>query len=218
MTRIKICCITSPEEARQATNAGADALGFVSNMPSGPGIISEQKIKRIIPQLNPFIIPVLLTCENIPKNLVNQYRYCRPAAIQLCEPLTIPNLQILRRKLPGVTLIHVIHVKDNKAIKEAEDYASLADAFLLDTGQRSGLKKQLGGTGQVHDWSLSTIIVQTCAKPVILAGGLKIENVAEAIKTVRPYAVDVCSGVRSNNKLDQTKLYSFIDAVKKANL
>lgn len=216
LTRIKICCIQDRHEAEMAAEAGAHALGLVSSMPSGPGVISDDEIKSIITGIKPFTIPVLLTSKNDPAEIRAQALYCKPGAIQLCEPLTESALQTLRKLLPGTALIRVIHVSGKESVTEAHQFSSLVDAFLLDTGQRSGPQKQLGGTGKTHDWNLSSEIVRTANRPVILAGGLNPENVQAAIKAVRPYAVDVCSGVRSENKLDAKKLHDFIHAVQNA--
>ena len=216
MTRIKICCIKDQNEASLASEAGAYALGLVSAMPSGPGVISDQDIKTIIAGCSPFITTVLLTSKNDPVEIKQQADYCRPGAIQLCEPVTESVLQQLREILPGISLIRVIHVTGPESVAEAHQFSCLVDAFLLDTGQRSGPQKQLGGTGRTHDWSLSAEIVEMINKPVILAGGLNPGNVQEAIQKVRPYAVDVCSGVRSNDRLDEKKLQRFIQAVQES--
>jgi phosphoribosylanthranilate isomerase len=217
MTRIKICCITSSEEAHIAASNGADALGFVSDMPSGPGVISESEIKNIISGLGPFVLPVLLTSKNTAADISVQYNYCCPGAFQLCEPMTEKELRKLTKLLPAVPLIRVIHVSGPESLEEAKFYEPFINAFLLDTGQRSGRLKQLGGTGKTHDWSLSTEIVKSVKIPVILAGGLNAQNVKQAIEYVKPYAVDVCSGVRTNNRLDPVKLSEFISIVRASN-
>jgi len=210
MTRIKICCIANSEEASIATSLGADAIGLVSEMPSGPGVISELQIKQIIEKTPPFVIPVLLTSKINALEICDQVNYCRPRAVQLCEPLNESDLKQLAKLLPGISLIRVIHVTGQESIKEAKTYASYVNAFLLDTGNRSGPKKQLGGTGETHDWSISAEIVKSVDVPVILAGGLNPQNVKQAIEYIKPYAVDVCSGVRTNDQLDPEKLSEFI--------
>jgi len=215
MIRIKICCITNFEEAQIATSCGVDALGLVSEMPSGPGVISELQIKQIIEKLQPFVIPVLLTSKNIAVEICDQVDYCLPRAVQLCEPLDESELKQLAKLLPGTPLIRVIHVSGQESIEEAKIYASYVNSFLLDTGKRSGPKKQLGGTGETHDWSISREIVKSVDVPVILAGGLNPQNVKQAVKYVKPYAVDVCSGVRTNGQLDPTKLTKLISAVER---
>jgi len=217
MTRIKICCITNSEEAHIAASNGADALGFVSGMPSGPGVIPESEIKNIISGLGPFVLPILLTSKNTAADIVIQFNYCCPGTFQLCEPMTEKELRKLTILLPGVALIRVIHVSGPESLAEAKIYEPLISAFLLDTGQRSGRLKQLGGTGKTHDWSISAEIVKSVKIPVILAGGLNAQNVKQAIEHVKPYAVDVCSGVRTGNRLDPVKLSEFISIVRTCN-
>jgi phosphoribosylanthranilate isomerase len=214
MTRIKICCIANSEEASIAKSLGADAIGLVSEMPSGPGMISEFQIKQIIKKLPPFVIPVLLTSKNRAVPICDQVKYCRPRAVQLCEPLDESELKQLTQLIPGIPLIRVIHVSGQESVEEAKTYESYVNGLLLDTGQRSGPAKQLGGTGKTHDWFISAEIVKSVNVPVILAGGLNPQNVKQAVKYVKPYAVDVCSGVRSNGQLDSAKLYQFISAVR----
>lgn len=197
-------------EAQTAMSYGANALGLVSEMPSGPGVLSEDEIKNIIARMDPFVMPVLLTSKKTANDIFAQFEYCKPGALQLCEPMTEQELKYLSRALPGIPLIRVIHVSGLESVEEAKTFESLASAFLLDTGQRSGPIKQLGGTGITHDWSISAKIVSEVHVPVILAGGLNPENVKQAAEYVKPYAVDVCSGVRTNNNLDRQKLSEFM--------
>jgi phosphoribosylanthranilate isomerase len=121
----------------------------------------------------------------------------------------------IHNELPWVKIVQVIHVIDENSIKEAELISPYVDALLLDSGNQSLPVKELGGTGRVHDWSISKIICELIDKPVFLAGGLNFNNVEEAITTVRPFGVDVCSGLRTNGKLDKEKLEKFIDSVKR---
>ena len=110
-------------------------------------------------------------------------------------------------------LIHVVHVEDEASVALAADYARRADALLLDSGRPSLAVPELGGTGRAHDWRLSARIVAASSVPVFLAGGLAPGNVAEAIRAVRPYGVDVCSRLRSGGALDAAKLAAFVRAV-----
>jgi phosphoribosylanthranilate isomerase len=217
MIQIKICCIKNAAEAKLAVQTGANALGLVSQMPSGPGVITYESIRDIISGLAPFVTSVLLTSKSSDKRIKEQLDYCRPDAVQLCEPVSVETLISLRTIFPRTRFIRVIHVTGEDSIREALDFQNFVNAFLLDTGQRSGPQKQLGGTGRVHDWAISAEIVRQVHIPVILAGGLNAENVTTAIKTAHPYAVDVCSGVRSNGKLDTQKLTEFVNAVRNRN-
>ncbi len=212
--RIKICCIKSPAEAAIAVRLGASALGLVSDMPSGPGIISESEIAEIAAKVPPPVMSVLLTSRTDVEAIVRQQRRCRANAIQLCEPLANSDHLTLRAQLPGISLIRVIHVSGNTSVDEAVAVGETVDGLLLDTGVREGPDRQLGGTGRTHDWSLSARIVERAAVPVFLAGGLRPDNVREAIRAVSPFGVDVCSGVRKDDELDEATLAAFIAEVK----
>lgn len=215
-TRLKVCCIMSVEEARLAVAAGADALGLVSAMPSGPGVIDEELIAEIAAGVPPPVATFLLTALTEPEEIVAQWRRCRTSAIQLVAPLggrarglaPAPVLAAVRAQLPGVKLVPVVHVRDEAAVAEARVLAAAgADALLLDSGSPSAAVPELGGTGRTHDWAVSRRLVEAVAPaPVFLAGGLRPENVAAAIAAVRPFGVDVCSGVRSAGRLDTGKL------------
>lgn len=213
MVRTKICCIMNQAELDMAVGQGAAAVGFVSHMPSGPGVIPEDEIAELV-RLTPYPVwSELLTCLTKLPDLLAQYKRVKPAALQLCQPLEPEVLLELREALPGVTLVHVVHVVDAAAVEEAQVYAPLVDGLLLDSGSTEGPDRQLGGTGQTHDWSLDAEIVQKVQVPVFLAGGLTPENVGKAIATVKPFGVDVCSGVRTDNRLDAEKLHRFVAAV-----
>ncbi len=216
MVRTKICCIMNREELDQAVGQGAAAVGFVSHMPSGPGVISSEKIAELV-KATPFPVwSELLTSKTELPDLLAQYKRLKPAALQLCQPLKLDVLAGLREALPGVTLVHVVHVKDRSSVDEAVRYAPAVDGLLLDTGNTEGPARELGGTGRTHDWALDAEIVQNVQVPVFLAGGLTAANVGQAIATVQPFGVDVCSGVRTDDKLDPEKLRNFMAAVMNA--
>ena len=212
-TRVKICCISSRAEARAAVAAGADALGLVSAMPSGPGAIAEASIAEIAAAVPPAVGAFLLTAATEPAAIVAQQRRCGVNTIQLCDALAAGAYPALREALPGVALIQVIHVRGESAVAEAMDVALAVDGLLLDSGNPTGPVKELGGTGRVHDWALSRRIVAEAPCPVFLAGGLNPGNAADAIGTVRPYGVDLCTGVRQDGALDPARLAAFMDAV-----
>jgi len=222
ITRVKICCIQDLEEAQLAIRYGASALGLVSWMPSGPGPIEEKQIAAIARKIPPFITSVLLTSEQDPLLIEAQHRRCRTQAIQLVDVLPRGAHASLRQALPGISLLQVIHVRGEVSMAEAEDVALLpaggciVDALLLDSGNPALAVKELGGTGRTHDWRISQRIRDAVSIPVILAGGLNPGNVGEAIQAVRPFAVDVCSGVRTRGRLDESKLAAFMDAVRSA--
>ena len=211
--RVKICCILSLEEARLAIRHGASAIGLVSEMPSGPGVIAEELIAEIAATLPPAVGSFLLTCKQDTDAIIDQQRRLRVNTLQLCDRLQTGGHRDLRRALPGISLVQVIHVNGSEAVGEAISVAPDVDAILLDSGNQSLAIKELGGTGRVHDWALSRNIRDAVNVPVFLAGGLNAENVASAIRQVEPFGVDVCSGVRTEGKLDESKLRNFFKNV-----
>ena len=200
-----------------AIQRGADAVGLVSQMPSGPGVISDELIEQIAASIPPPVASFLLTCRQDVSAIVDQQKRLRVNTIQLCDQLEKEAHRELREAMPGVSLVQVIHVNGPDALDEANAVAPHVDAILLDSGNRTAAVKELGGTGRVHDWNLSSQIRDTVSLPVFLAGGLNSANVAAAIKQVRPFGVDVCSGVRTGDHLDENKLSRFFEAVHEAN-
>ena len=214
-TRIKICCIQSEAEARLAIAQGADALGLVGTMPSGPGPIDDALIAVIAAGVPPPVATFLLTSETEPEAIIDHARRCRTNALQLVDRIADEVYPRLRQALPGIKLVQVIHVGGEEAFAEAVAAAAHADALLLDSGQPHAPIKVLGGTGRVHDWALSRRIVEAVPCPVFLAGGLRAGNVGAAIAKVRPFGVDLCTGVRraGDYSLDPEKLAAFVAAV-----
>jgi phosphoribosylanthranilate isomerase len=197
-----------------AINLGASALGLVSAMPSGPGVISEELIAEIAAKIPPTISSFLLTSKQDVAAIVDQQRRLGVNTIQICDRLEIRDYRDLRDALRGISLVQVVHVNGPESVAEAEAVAPFVDAILLDSGNQSPSIKQLGGTGRTHDWSLSLRIRESVDVPILLAGGLNSSNLADAIRRVGPFAVDVCSGVRTDGKLDDVKLASFFRSVK----
>jgi phosphoribosylanthranilate isomerase len=214
--RVKICCMGSVAEALLAIENGADAVGLVSAMPSGPGVIGEDLIAEIAAVVPPSIGTFLLTCKADVDSIVDQQKRLRVNTIQICDSLEEGSHQRLRVALPGVSLVQVIHVRDAGSVDEAVSIAPFVDAILLDSGNPSLAIKELGGTGRTHDWNLSVRIREAVNVPLFLAGGLTSANVSEAIQKVRPFGVDVCSGVRTDGRLDETKLRGFFESVVRA--
>lgn len=210
--RIKICCIASRAEAALAIRHGASALGLVSAMPSGPGPIGEDLIAEIAAAVPPPIATFLLTSATRAEAIVAQAHKCRPTALQLVDAVETDVYRALRAEVPWVKLVQVIHVTGPDSLDEALGAATQVDALLLDSGNPRLAVKELGGTGRIHDWRVSRMIVERVNVPVFLAGGLNTANVAEAIRAVRPFGVDLCSSVRSNGNLDEGKLVQFIAA------
>ena len=212
--KIKICCISSIDEARLAISCGASALGLVSAMPSGPGVVDEELIAQIIRTVPPPIATFLLTSLQDADAIIEQQRRCRPNTLQLVDAVAESEVKRLRQALPGIALVQVIHVTGQVSIDEACAVAPHVDAILLDSGNQKLDIKELGGTGRVHDWAISRAIRDRCGKPLFLAGGLKPDNVRAAIGGVNPFGLDLCSGVRTNGKLDESKLRAFFAAAR----
>ncbi len=212
--RIKICCISSLEEANTAVKAGADALGLVSSMPSGPGVIAESLITQIAMASPPAVATFLLTSSRNATDIIAQQKRCKTNTIQICDDPDPGTHEILRKELPGIKIVQVVHVQGEESIATAVEYAKTADAILLDSGNQKLSVKELGGTGRKHDWSISRKIRESIPVPLFLAGGLNPDNAQEAIDTVRPFGLDICSGVRSGGALDPVKLQKFFDAVR----
>lgn len=211
---IKICCISSKQEAELAISLGTSAIGLVSEMPSGPGVISEELISEIAGSVPKRIRTFLLTSKRDVGEVVRQHKKCMTNTIQLVDTLETGTYEELKSALPGVSLVQVVHITDEKSIKQAVDLKNEVDAILLDSGNADLRIKILGGTGNTHNWDISREIVKSVKLPVYLAGGLNPENVREAIEVVQPAGVDVCSGVRSKGRLDKSKLRNFITAVR----
>jgi phosphoribosylanthranilate isomerase len=211
---VKVCCIGSLEEAQLAIAAGASALGLVSAMPSGPGVIDEALIAQIAAKVPPTIDTFLLTSHQEAGAIIEQHRRCRTTTLQLVDHVPHGQLKRLREALPGIRLVQVIHVTGEASVAQALEVAPFVDALLLDSGNPALAVKELGGTGRIHDWQLSRRIREGAGLPLFLAGGLNPENVPEAIAAVQPFGLDICSGVRSDGRLDADKLRHFLRAVR----
>lgn len=212
-THIKICCISSIEEANLAIEAGASAIGLVGHMPSGPGIISDDLISEIAGSVPNHIETFLLTSETKVDDIIAHHSKVNTSTIQIVDSLTQGTHKQLKNVLPNTKIIQVLHVLDLSSLEEAIEISKYVDALLLDSGNPNLSTKELGGTGRVHNWEISKKIVENVNVPVFLAGGINPANASKAIKEVRPYGLDLCSGVRTNGELDKQKLTSFFKNV-----
>jgi phosphoribosylanthranilate isomerase len=217
-TRIKICCMASLEEVQLAIHAGADALGFVGPMPSGSHSIDERTIAELAALVPPPIDTFLLTSEVTAEAIARHVERTRPSTVQIVPHISVPQSARLAELLPATRRVQVIHVEDERALDLIGGYAPHVHAYLLDSGRPHRPVPQYGGTGRTHDWRISAEFVRRSPHPVFLAGGLSPANVGEAMRRVKPFAVDLCSGVRTENRLDPGKLAAFIDAVRQADL
>jgi phosphoribosylanthranilate isomerase len=196
-----------------AIGHGASALGLVSAMPSGPGVIAEETIAEIARTVPPGVSSFLLTSLQDAPAIIEQQRRLRVTTLQLVDRLPSGSHHELRAALPGIGLVQVVHVMGPESVDEALRLAPEVDALLLDSGNPSLAVKELGGTGRRHDWRLSRQIRERAGVPLFLAGGLTADNVAEAVAEVGPFGLDLCSGVRTAGALDERKLERFFTAV-----
>jgi len=211
--RVKICCIANLGEAELAIKSGASALGLVSNMPSGPGVISEEEIAEIAAKVPPPIATFLLTSRQDAQAIIAQQHRCGTNTIQICDRLAAGSYRELKSALHGISIVQVIHVVGPESVEEAVLIAPEVDAILLDSGNPALAVKELGGTGRRHNWTLSRQIREQIDIPVFLAGGLNAGNVRQAIDEVGPFGLDICTGVRTNGRLDEHKLAAFFAGV-----
>ncbi|MEM1397199.1 MAG: phosphoribosylanthranilate isomerase [Pseudomonadota bacterium] len=214
-TRVKICCIANAAEAKVAIDAGADAIGLVANMPSGPGPIPDDTIKSICTITPPPVSTFLLTSRTTAKSIADHVQYTGASTVQIVSHISRDESAELARALPNTKRVQVIHVENENALSLIPVYTGYVDAFLLDSGKPSAEIAELGGTGRTHDWEISRRFVQQSPRPVFLAGGLNADNIERAITNVKPYGVDLCSSVRTDGNLDPTKLNRFMRALRR---
>lgn len=212
---IKICCIASVDEAELALAHGAAALGLVSAMPSGPGVIADERICEVATAVRGRAARTfLLTAHTRADDIAAQHAACGTTTLQLVDQVPLPELRRLRALCPAAELVQVIHVTDEQVLDEALAAAPFVDALLLDSGNPALAVKELGGTGRTHDWALSRRIRDAVQPlPLWLAGGLNAANVAQAVRQVQPHGVDLCSSVRRDGRLDAGRLVAFMAVV-----
>ena len=212
--QIKICCISSIEEAELAIKYGASAIGLVSEMPSGPGVISEDLIEKISAVVPSTIDTFLLTSKTNADSIIEQHRKCKTTTLQIVDQVETIVLIKLKQELPTIQLVQVIHVNSDESITESINVAQFVDILLLDSGNQKLKVKELGGTGRTHDWTISRKIRDAVSVPVYLAGGINANNVLDAVREVEPFGIDLCSGVRENGKLKDKRLEEFFAVFK----
>ncbi|MCL7412547.1 MAG: phosphoribosylanthranilate isomerase [ANME-2 cluster archaeon] len=212
--RIKICGMSDRISVRMAVHHGADAVGFITEVPvDTPRNIARKTARDLVACTPPFVTSVMVCMPDDPAQAVELIDCVRPDAVQIHNYLTVEELNTIK-KATRVKLIKTVPVDPDTDIGNTIAYISrlqhTVDAILLDTN----IGGRTGGTGAVHDWTISQAITASSPLPVILAGGLKPENVAEAVRTVRPYAVDTASGVETGGSKDENKVKTFIRQVK----
>jgi phosphoribosylanthranilate isomerase len=212
--QVKICCIASPAEAALALACGADVLGLVAAMPSGPGPISDAAIADIAAGLPAGVLAMLLSAETDAAALADHVRRTGTGGVQIVNHVAASEVAALATLLPGHERWQVVHVEDEGALAMIASHGPHVTGFLLDSGRPAA--GELGGTGRVHDWAISAAFVAASPVPVWLAGGLHPGNVAGAIRQVRPAGVDVCSGLRPAGALDAARARAFVATARQA--
>jgi len=216
--KTKICGINTWENAKIALECGADALGFLVGITH----LAEDKIevedaKCIIDRLPPFVSTVAVTHLQDADKIIEMCKFLGVTTVQIHDYISPEAVKYCAKELTGMKIIKAVHVIDGDkegTIKMAHSFEGVADALLLD----SRTVERLGGTGKTHDWNISKEIVEQISIPVMLAGGLTDKNVYDAVMKVRPYAVDVNSGVEIDGNKDPDKVYGFISGAKKAEM
>lgn len=213
MVHVKICGIRSIEDARAAVVAGADELGFHVGLTGGRVPLESEHAARIIAELPESASGVVVTSIAESGKLIELVRATGADIVQLYGDATPETILEVKKALPDVQVWKVLNVADEGSIAEAKKYERAADAIALDTlNKETGVR---GGTGKVHDWNISRKIVESVSIPVILAGGLNPDNVAEAIRAVNPFGVDVNSGVsNADGTKDVGKVRMFAERAK----
>ena len=216
--KVKICGIVDAEDSRMAISYGADAIGFIVGVRhKAEDAIEAERAKQIVASLPPFASSVLVTHLVEAEPITQLWELVGSTAIQLQDDIPLSQIRLLKKHLPAVPLIKAIHITGVEAISKALRYEGLVDAIIADTIMSTN--DRIGGTGKPHDWKISRRIREESPLPLILAGGLTPENVALAIETVKPYAVDVNSGVddsqhASRGKKVPERLEAFVQRAK----
>lgn len=213
--RVKICGLTREEDLAVAVAAGADAVGFVVGVPSSPRNLSLEKAEKLIRRVPIFVKSVLVMVPTSVDAILKTYEKLSPDAIQI-HGENLSEVSPLRERLPNTLLIRAIHANPINTLEVASEVSKSFDAILLDSSAHG----RYGGTGVVHDWELGKRVNQVShPKPLILAGGLSPGNVKDAIRTVQPYAVDVCTSVESRPGIkDPEKVLAFIENAKEVTI
>lgn len=199
----------SQDEAHVALHAGADLIGLVSDMPDGPGVISLAQISKIVSALPSETRTVLLTSKTSANEIYEQHKLVNTWGVQIVDNVHPDEMLRLKKLMPNIKIIRVVHVVDESSLDIARSYFDLADYILLDSGSPDLHQGSLGGTGQTHDWNLSRQVCIESPVPVFLAGGISTENLHQAFSLVSPSGFDLCSSLRTDGDLDVEKVTRF---------
>ncbi|SEO28198.1 phosphoribosylanthranilate isomerase [Halogranum amylolyticum] len=204
MVRVKVCGITRETDLRAAVDAGADAVGLISDVPvDTPRDVDPSVAADLAAEAPPFVTTTLVLMPESPKHAVDLAQVVQPDVVQLHAEFDPEQLQYVRAE----SNCKIVPVVDSEDERLAHTYDEVADAILVDSTSESGA----GGTGETHDWEQTRHLARSLSSPLILAGGLTPNNVAEAVSVVEPFAVDVASGVeRSGGVKDPEAVRSFV--------
>jgi phosphoribosylanthranilate isomerase len=214
VTRIQIAGVSSLDEALALERMGVDALGFTVRLPGGEHDgLSEAKARSIVLDLPPFVSTVAITYVDRAREAIDLCRYLGVSTLQLHGEFPMYDLEMMRAAVPHLKLIRAVHVTGPDAVARARALERRVDALILDTFDPETGRH--GATGKTHDWNISRSIVEAVRVPVILAGGLNPSNVAEAIRQVRPWGVDVHTGVEEpDGTRSLARMRAFVHAVR----
>jgi len=211
--KVKVSCIASPEEAQIAVSYGVAALGMVDETPTGEGRVPLETIVEITRSVPDTVGTFVLTSATDADQLADLYARSGVDTLQLWDPLATAGYERLRSLSPGIFIAQSIHVMDDDALDVARRVSRHVDALVLDSGHSEPPLRWRHPGGETHDWQISRRISDAIRLPVLLAGGLDSENVCQAVRVVRPYGVDVCSGVRKDGRLDTSLLVAFLETL-----
>ncbi|AKB32299.1 Phosphoribosylanthranilate isomerase [Methanosarcina siciliae HI350] len=222
-TRVKICGIRGQEDIELAALYGADAVGFITEVPvESPRKLDSDAAAALISKVPKCLDSVMVIMPETSACALELIEKVKPNIVQVHSGLPLSELEAVREKtdIPIIKTLSVpagqeaskLHNIVTRLLEEvrALEGSGAVDSVLLD----SGIAGKTGGTGCVHDWDLSRRIAEETELPLILAGGLKPENVQEAVRAVSPYAVDTASGVEDRGKKDAAKIRKFIEEVR----
>jgi phosphoribosylanthranilate isomerase len=217
MTRVKICGIKNQAELNTAIRCGADAVGFITEVPvDTPRRISLETAAKLIKQVPPLVESVLVIMPERAEEVYHMANTAKPSMVQLHKDPSYELLEEIQNLRQHIKIIQTVTIPERGVCHTTSlhEYIKLlspyVDAVLLDTLTTKGT----GGTGKTHNWQISREIVEQSPLPVILAGGLNPENVEDAIRAVKPFAVDTASGVETQGVKDEHKVKAFIRRAK----
>jgi len=214
---VKVACIRNPEEAMRAVSFGAAAIGMAAETPTGGRALTHAEIARIVAAVPETTGTFLMTTRRSAIELAELARNAGVNTIQLWDEPDPDAYAHLRSAVPGISIVQSIPVMGEGAIETAISVSPRVDALLLDSASRSVPVRWEEQHGRTHDWRISRRIADAVSIPVILSGGLTHLNVADAIRAVRPYGVEVCSGVRTKGQLNTTLLVQFLEVMGRIN-